>query len=514
MVSSPDLFGAEQPAATLPSRWLLASNQMNLCYTLAAGLLMPPSGFGDKYYQDSLAYFPGWIPLFPERIPSAVVEQAVAERAHLSPCVLELDLAGLTGPVVAVSGDGIARECQFPQDLRGDEPVLLVPAPLPTTVIQRILLRSQQDRKALESRVQDYANVPLKHFKLAVQSGKRFPVDPKGHWPPAQLSVTDRPVDLAPSQALGAMQAMLAILAGRGEMGAQLSELVFEGHLEESTALDNPMLAALGEWLRLGRAAQSADVSQRLFWGTVDAVIQCSPAADPRDAVLAHLEATAATLDERLRGAFARLTQDLRALAGLADGTADELFERHPRSFPRALILFFLRERCSGLLDYQHPALTEADILAAALLFAAREGWLGLPLALREQPSLAAAVSWRMAALAQRLSGGGMDLGQPPPRPRTLMALFKPGPRGWTKAQASAALQLAREMKWPGIRTRVRLGKGDYQLLVGGGGVELVLEGEPRAVSSEVEPEEFLAQLADTPIPPRVEQRAREQLKG
>jgi len=512
MVSSPDLFGAGQSSPVPPDRWLLATNQLNLCYLLAAGMVMPPAGFGDKYYRDSLDYFPGWIPLFPERVPVAVVEHSVRERPHLRPCVLELEPGGLHGPLLTLGGLGELRECQFPGEWQGDEQALLVPAPLPASWIRRILLASPEDRKTLESRAQDYANVPLGDFPLAVLKGKRFPVAPGAGWPPAGVAVPGREAALAVPRAAGAMLAMLAHLAGRGETGARLCRLAFDGELDEPAALDNPMLAALGEWLRLGHAPATDDVSQRLFWGVIDQVIHRDPALDPRDAVLAHLETASAGLDERLRGAFARLIQDLRTLAGLPDSSADELFERHPRSFPRALILFFLRERCEELLEYRHPALTEPDILAAALLFAAREGWLGLPLALRQLPGLSAAVSVRMAALAQRLGGTDLDLGPAPPRPRSLRELFAPGPRGWSKAQSEAALQLARDMKWPGIRTRVKLGKGEYRLEVGGGGLEIVMDGEVKAVVTEVDPDMFFAHLNATPIPAKPEQRARVRL--
>ena len=70
-----DLFSGEKPAelvnrgeppslADAPASGLLVTNHLNLLYMLAAGMVMPPSGFGDKYYQDTLACCPGWIPLF------------------------------------------------------------------------------------------------------------------------------------------------------------------------------------------------------------------------------------------------------------------------------------------------------------------------------------------------------------------------------------------------------------------------------------------------------------------
>ena len=55
-----DLFtssDAPEPGKA-PDSAFLVTNHLNLMYMLAAGLLMPPAGFGDKYYRDPLECFP------------------------------------------------------------------------------------------------------------------------------------------------------------------------------------------------------------------------------------------------------------------------------------------------------------------------------------------------------------------------------------------------------------------------------------------------------------------------
>jgi hypothetical protein len=177
------------------------------------------------------------------------------------------------------------------------------------------------------------------------------------------------------------------------------------------------------------------------------------------------------------------------------------------------MTLFFLRDKCSDLLAFKHPLLTEADYLAAAVLFAAREGWLGLPLPLRNIPGLQAAISHRMAAMAQRIAKTDLDLGPPPIRPVPLRELFLPGQKGWNNAQKEAALILAREYKWSCVQTRVSLGKGDYRLVVDGGGVHILLAGEAKAVVTEVDREQFFAALAQTPISEKLDRKVRDLLK-
>ena len=50
-----DLFDATSVPATVraPDSGLLVTNHLNMMYMLAAGLVMPPAGFGDKYYRDT-----------------------------------------------------------------------------------------------------------------------------------------------------------------------------------------------------------------------------------------------------------------------------------------------------------------------------------------------------------------------------------------------------------------------------------------------------------------------------
>ncbi len=213
-----------------------------------------------------------------------------------------------------------------------------------------------------------------------------------------------------------------------------------------------------------------------------------------------------------MRSALAKLTGDLRTIAGFADSTITEIFERHPKTFSRVMAMFFLRERCAELLEFKHPLLTESDYLTAALLFAAREGWLGLPLALRGGFGIQAAITQRMAALAHRIGGTGLDLGVPPPRPLPLRELFELNARGWSKSQKEAALLLVREQKWGCIQTRISLGKGEHRMEGNSAGLHILVEGDVK-VATEVDPARFLQNLAQAPIVDKLDRKVRESLR-
>lgn len=512
-----DMFGAASPTLStkVPTRWLLVANHLNLLYMLAAGLVMPPKGFGKKYYQDTLAAYPGWIPLFADVVPKAAIEYSVSERKHLIPCIATINLASLHGKVMAIGSEGVAKEVSFPDGLDGSEQILLIPAPLPVHWIMSIAFQSNEKKTACEADARDFGNVPLLDFKREI-SAPAFLKAKEWHWPPSGVAVPMKDAILDAPFAAGGVMAMLLHLGNLGEVGMQACRLAFDAETGVAQSIADSIISSLGGWIQTGQQIDTSDISNSLFWGAVVKVAACrfsDVPSTPPEVVLGYLESAGEGMDERMKLALVRLVDDLRTIASFSDSTITEIFERHPKSFSRVMTLFFLREKCADLLAFKHPLLTESDLIAAAILFAARDGWLGLPLQLRNFPGSQAAILHRMAAMAHRMAGTGLNLGSPPSRPLPLRELFLPGQKGWSAAQKDAALVLARECKWGCIQTRVSLGKGDYRLVVDGSGMNIIIAGEAKAVVTEVDREQFLIALASTPISDKQDRKVRDRLK-
>jgi len=518
MEPNTDMFSTASPAPSTKAatRWLLVSNHLNLLYMLAAGLVMPPKGFGKKYYQDTLAVYPGWIPLFADAVPKAAIDYCVSERKHLIPCIATMNLASLQGKVMAIYSEGVAKEVSFPDGLDGSEQILLIPAPLPVTWMTSIAFQSSDNKTTCEADARDFGNVPLLDFKREV-SASAFSKTTGWHWPPSDIDIPSKEVALDAPFAAGGIMALLLHLGNIGEVGMQACRLAFNAEEDGAQSMTDPLISSLGKWMQTGQAIDTGDISNRLFWGAVMKVAACrfsDVPSTPLDAVLDYLGSAGEGMDERMKIALVKLVNDLRTIASFTDSTITEIFERHPKSFSRVLTLFFLREKCADLLSFKHPLLTESDIIAAAILFAARDGWLGLPLQLRNFPSSQAAILHRMAAMSHRMGDTGLNLWSPPSRPLPLRELFLLGPKGWSTAQKDAALALARECKWGCIQTRVSLGKGDYRLVVDGSGMHIIVAGEAKAVETEVDREKFFGALASAPISDKQDRKVRDLLKA
>ena len=528
-MATADLFtSTNEPApAKAPGPGFLVTNHLNLMYMLAAGLVMPPAGFGGKYYRDTLECFPGWIPLFIGKPPREAIESSVSEAGHLRPNIVEIDLSGLSGNVVAISKDG-PRERHFPDQCDGTERLLLVPAPLPVSRIESIVFRSRVEKQACEAEAKDFGNVPLKEFKLRTQ-GTLFTRAPSTPWPPGE-GPPERSATLQGPLAAGGVMAMLLRFANLGGQAVRACRVAFDPDDGDAPppADGHPVLAGLGTWIRDGAASLPAPTDPgtdriglqntfqaRLFWEAVERLVEwrdTGGTGSAEDVLIAHLAAAVGGLDPRLQAGVRKLHDTLVSLTGLAEATASELFERHDTPLAHAMTLFFLRRDCADLFDYDTGRLAEPDWLAAAILFGVRDGWLNLPLRLRAGRELSDAVSHRMARMAHRITGTGLDLGQAPARIRPLRELFGDGST-WRLREQSAAQELARAQKWDCVHTRISLGPGEYTLTVKGGSTYIDLPGEPR-ISPEVDLDRFFESLAGVRPDHETEAKIRKQLGG
>ncbi len=493
----------DHPAPKPKNIWYFATNQLNLMYMLAAGLIMPPKAFGKKYYEDCLNFIPGWIPFFAGAVPKKLVEMGLKETQVLRPVVVAMNLSLLKGSARGISTNGKIRDILLPDELTDAHDVICIPAPLPTAFIESISFLSREDKTSCEKDAREYGNVPLDTFKRGID--KRLSGKPGfiGGWNQQKHFSDHSNVSMDTFLAVGGITAMLLNFGNMSNLATLACQTAFDGPSVANTSLwEDSVIQGLEEWISTGAAQTSGNGLNSLYWEVLNQIILAGMDPDTHaayeDEILNLLSRRKDASDLESREMLSNLVTDLSALIQFGEKNATELFTSHTGEFERALILFFLRDRCADLIEFNHPLLTERDYLAAALLFSAREKWIGLPLSLRDQPGLDHAVSFRMAAMAHRLLKTGIDLGPLPPRCKPLRELLLPeGAKGWNRNQADAALSLARDMNWDCISTRIRLGKGEYALTVESGGITIVLPGEVRAVETDVDIAKFFALMAE-----------------
>jgi len=461
--------------------WHQVTNHQNLLYMLAAGMVMEPSGFRGKHYADSLSAMPGWIPLFRNEVPAKALEQAISERKHLRPCVMSFDLQGISGSAQLLCHTGRIRDAVFPIARYGKEDAgIFIRAPLPLTLLSRIFFHSIEDRQAFEIAAQDVSNVDLAPYRIEVDESL-FSKTTDVAWPPIQKSKPQRRQarKKAPAcqqeelpgmfaevrqtqevkrshsplcaQALGGLLAMLYHSANRSELALSVFQLATDTARDTDGILtSDPILAELPNWLNGGGISEHADTPARLYWGVMESLAAAQEQnhlSQPVEVVLEYLDRQLIPLAEKsFRLRLERLIADMRGCLGLGGGTISELFERNKGSLSRPLLLFCLREHCEDLLEFSHPLLSDAEWLLASLLFGVRDGWLQLPLQLRN-PTFSAYVIYRMAETAHGRQGDILSLPKTP-SPQPLRAFFASNGESWSESQTTAAIEITRSSKW------------------------------------------------------------------
>ncbi len=508
-----------------PARiWHLVTNHQNMLYMLAAGMVMGPAGFRGKHYSDPLSVYPGWIPLFRDKVkvPADALNHATSERKHLLPCIASFDLSELSGPVRMLSKDGRMRDVASPAARkRKDDIALLVRAPLPPILLSSINFSSSEDRQTFESAANDVSNVDLSSHRFEVAESL-FSSDTEVSWPaeqPQELLLEDGG-DTIPAfgQALGGVLAMLYHTANRSDLGLVAFRLVTGAARDKDNDLvqNDPILAELPNWMDGREMSGQADTRARLFWGVIQSLVTAQTHERPQtpiDVALAYLENQLDLLQEmEFRPRLERLIVDMRGFLGLGGGTITEMIERQKGSLSRPLLLFCLREHCTDLLEFSHPLLSDAEYLLAGILFGVRDSWLQLPKELRD-PNLSAYVAFRMADAEHRKQAESLSMSAPL-RPKPLRELFT-SPRGeWNSMKREAAVELASKCNWNDcFQTRVTLAESDLPESFERQGLQVVLPGRVKTVTEEVDDAKLLHRLGQwPPIAAEIESKVREKL--
>ena len=507
-----------------PARiWHMVTNHQNMLYMLAAGMVMGPAGFRGKHYTDPLSVYPGWIPLFRDKvnIPDDALKYATSEREHLLPCIASFDLSMLSGPVRMLSKDGRMRDVASPAARkRKDDIALLVRAPLPPTLLLSVNFCSPEDRKAFKSAANDVSNVDLSSHRIEIVEAL-FSTDTEVAWPAEQPQeqLLEDGNDKIPAfgQALGGVIAMLYHTANRSDLGLAAFRLVTEAARGKDSELlqSDPILAELPNWMDGSEISGQADTRARLFWGVIQSLISVQKQERqlaPIDVALEYLESQRGLLQEmEFRPRLERLISDMRGFLGLGGGTITELLEQHKGSLSRSLLLFCLRENCTDLLEFSHPLLSDAEYLLAGILFGVRDTWLQLPNELRD-PDLSAYVTFRMADAEHRKQGDNFAM-DAPPRPKPLREFFTSPSGEWNRTTKDIAVELASKCNWNDcIQTRITLAECDLPEIFERKGMEVVLPGRVKAVT-EVDDVKLLHRLGHwPPIAPEIESEVREKL--
>ena len=384
-----------------PESGLFVTNHLNMMFSLAAGFITPPSGFGDKYYRDTLSERPGWIPLFiydkhrhrRKRVPKSAINLSKEEAKYLIPVIIEINLENL---VLSDSvSDSIVQTTLF-GDILPDKEMRFALAPISTTEIRRIYVESPNELDKIQSQAELRNNVFLKP-KILRNSKTLFGQGTLKKW--TWQYRNKRPEENIPiylAQAAGGILAMLYHIRNKSSAATKTYTVAFR--LESKKC----PIPGLKKWMLDGSVLPiSRSVKGYLLWSLVKKIAEHRDGSSDYDLdniVLNFLE----SIPEKNQHQTVRICNTLTELGGLGGATISEYFGMHKNPLERALILFFMRRQCEELLDFKNEKMSALDWIYSAILFGARSGWLRLPLELRGEEEFRDKICERMTDLCHQ----------------------------------------------------------------------------------------------------------------
>ena len=479
-------------------KWSLATNHLNVVMMLAAGMILPKSGFGKKYYQDTLDFIPDCIPLFKAAPPTEAIQHCISENKILKPCVVEINLVGLQGEVPVLK-EGSWIDLELTDDF-DDVDCVLIPAPLALGLVTQIIFPDKDAVKAFREHVSIVNNCPVEGFTIKARQsdfkgkGKFWPL------PPHNVTGREEP-SLSFADAVGGVIANMNILANSNDNAVSLmSDLRDPASIEDGVSRGT-ISSRIKEWWQSGGELATGATADVMFWGICTALFQNKHSTDfgsSRDVVLHGFQEAASVAGDKALLKSEEVIADLMKLYQDSDVTFTELLAKHTTPLPRALVLFFVHDDIESVLESNRSVLNDEDIVLFAILAGLSTGWLNLSSENKTYAGLnlpASSLIVKTVGLTSNSAATSINIpysDELPVSVREFLSL-----KDWRKAENEVAIALCREFKWPHLKTRISLGEGEYQFEVRRGSMQIVLDGEVKSVSLDVSKDAVLKSLAD-----------------
>ncbi|MCB4763776.1 MAG: hypothetical protein LGB78_07720 [Sulfurovum sp.] len=392
------------------NRWFMPTNTNNLRMIIAQGLISSPNGF-KKYYADVLELFPGYIPLFRNRVQPDILSSVTSEVEGLTPCIVEFDLKKIEGFAKTIS-DSQLIDVQLEDIDKEKSDLLLLLAPIPLSCISKVIFKTTADKKAFEDDAELYSNVPINTLKLhyTKTDQKLFEAKPDiTDYPIVKLKSmnfnTTNNIDYNKIYAFGGMLANLFYFAKNGT----ISNEVFLSCISGKKIGEYNDLSYIVDYFY---NSEKSENDNHLYNSIVDVAIRSK---DFKEEIIEFLESDSKTLN---------MANKLKSFEAISDKPVSEEFNEAKTLLGKVLLMLFHRENTEALIEYNLDIFTEKDYLTFAVIFGIRDKFIKVPKFLREFENLQNFISVKMANYTHKFLNSQIQFKELK-RPSTIMEMLK-----------------------------------------------------------------------------------------
>lgn len=414
------------------NKWFLVTNTENLKYYFDCNMIVEMQAFeGDAYLRDIQAERPkGYITLNDQTNLTDALELSVSEDPNLESCIVEVDLSGLESP--SVYGRASEQQYEFgslDQTLRSDVDEILIPAPLPISIIKTIFLKNAKASDLLKSELtRQHGGFPPKYI---TQNAKLFKSGKQGNLPSeldVDLSVgcmsladiADITIDYKKAEALGGALSLAYYQTKNGRFSCELFNKFVGKRSEELTS---EAIIAFQNWLTDANSVSELD---SFYKRVLDIASSESDFGTIQHDLLNSFESKDGIPDAYTK--VAGLAKRLRQLVDRTyEGDLDTYFaklinhyesEEEGGSKPFLLIsMIFVRDHTETALKFYHESFTEEDYFLVAAFYGLFQGIKRVPERVRSVSGLRNWVSHHMVALSHKATGARVTVQKVPEQP-------------------------------------------------------------------------------------------------
>jgi len=457
-------------------KWLLPTNTENLGVMIAQGLISDQQGFS-KYYIDILSESAGYIPIIHENeeqgLLSAALKMAISEDSGLTPCIIEINLKNIEcGKIVTEDGTLVDIVEVFALN---DEPScpskILIPAPLPLSCIAKVLFETKKKMDEFIHNTETiYRNIPLmtisleapkyakKFFNTAQKSSlNSYPDDifdvvgrntstltseqDQTQSPPSTRSAETNAINYKKAYSLGGLLGSLFYYTKNGALSANAFHAICNTNRDNNISIfDFPLIYNF--FYLTESSLTETNPTNMMFNEVLDTIVN-SNKKECKNSLIELLRSDTLSVDNNFKESANKLADELIAFErNIIEKTVSEIFSESQTSEEKTsikllLLMFFHREDVKALTDFALEILKEEDYILFAMVFGARDKFIGLPKFLREYQGLQLYISNLMAQYAHDLAQTGITF-KKTKSPLTMIDMLKPSKLefiSWTSKQ-------------------------------------------------------------------------------
>jgi hypothetical protein len=392
---------------------------------IAQGLVTSSKGFS-KYYKDVLEQYNGWIPLFSNQIPQDMLRYSISEAAdRLTPCIMEMDIANISGKILALQQGQIIEFEPKDQNIEDDIDLILLPSPLPLSCITKVLF---EDKKAIEKFENDSkirSNVIIDDINLKWSKADQKLFQPNSTSNQHQIAIVDSgstleaipdlpacsEIDYRKIYSYGGMMALLFYFAKNGEM----SHLIYSRLRTEHTP---PKIVGIADEINLilgclyDEKDETGKISskQKIYQSIIDIAIHSQ---DFKNDILSFLENYLFNIEptnEKAKSRAEALSKVLKDYElNLIKKTVSQQFEDAESILEKMLLMLFRRDNSDSYIEDTICSFTETEYLVFSMVFGIRDKFSKTPPWLRKYQGLQNYISGKMAEYAHNIKKDGIS---------------------------------------------------------------------------------------------------------